>query len=246
MFPRCPEIKKTTDYSRFTRLDWNRSIDATNFNRLLKENEKEFQLHKFPIIVTPSFEIIDGQHRYEVSKRIGSPVYYIVDESDGSFESVLSVNKAGKKHTLKDKIEMLYRAGDQTALTVYKVYNFFDNKFDIGTVARVICEGGSSGNINETIDKHHTIFLNNFEMGEEVLISLYSSRLPGKYSARIVFAFLSIVKESGLHAGQVMDRIDANLIKWIEPKSTQEAKRVMLNCYNYGLSEKSRIRIKGV
>jgi len=48
-FPECPQILKTNNYDKFKFIEWNRSIDETNYKKLINENLKEFHLHKFLI-----------------------------------------------------------------------------------------------------------------------------------------------------------------------------------------------------
>jgi hypothetical protein len=244
MFPDSPVVHKSHNYNQFKKIDWNRSVCQQNLQRLIKENREKFQLHRFPILVTKDFKIVDGQHRYEVAKELGSPVYYIMDGIDDSFKTVHSVNKAGKKHTLKDKIEMLYRAGDEGAEMVYKIFNLYQGSFDTSTIASMIVSGTGGGHVNDHIDKDGTIPLNNYTHGIEVLDSLHYSSLPGKHKTRIVFSLSLISKRSGVHPKAIVKRIEQNLIKWIDPKSTQESQRVMLNCYNFGLSPKNRISLE--
>jgi hypothetical protein len=245
MFPESPEVKRSTNYDIFKKIDWNRSICKLNLAKLVKENRDNFQLHRFPILVTKDFKIIDGQHRYEVAKEIGSPVYYIMDGMDDSFKAVHSVNKAGKKHSLKDKIEMLNRSGDDGAAMIYKIYNLYQGAFDTSTIAALMVTGtNGGGNINDAIDKNGTIPLNYYEHSIEVLDALYYSSIPGKSKTRIVFAMASICKKSGVHPKAVVKRVMANLVKWLEPRSTQESQRVILNCYNFGLSPKNRISLE--
>lgn len=242
-FPDCPKILKTENYDKFKFIEWNRSIDETNYKKLVNENLKEFQLHKFPILVTEDFKIIDGQHRFEVSKALSSPVYYIVDKGNtDSFQSVHSVNKAGKKHTLKDKLEMLNKAGDKGAREVFKVYKMFNEKFDLGALASILSIGSNGNGTKEMIDNYGTISLKNYSNGIVCLNALHNSVIPNKYKVRCMFALFYICKENKIDPQILVNRIEKNLIKWIEPRSVSEAKRVMINCYNFGLPEKSKIK----
>jgi hypothetical protein len=241
MFPDSPEIRKSYNYDQFKMIEWNRSLDNANIRKLLEENRKDFKLHQFPILVTSQMRVIDGQHRLHVAKEIGAPVYYIITDSDDSFKTVHSVNKAGKKHTMKDKLEMLNRAGNEGARTIYKAWNLYQQKFELAAVAQVLANGNTGGSIKEAIDVDGEIMLRNYENGLEVLDSLHYCGLPDKYKSRTVFALSLIFKRSGVHPKKIIERIELNRIKWIEPKSIQETVRVMLNCYNYGLNVKNRI-----
>lgn len=243
MFPESPSIERSHNYDLFKKIEWNRPIDKGNFTKLLKENREKFQLHKFPILITNDFKIIDGQHRFEVSKELGSPIYFIKDTGhDDSFAAVHSVNKAGKKHTMKDKIEMLYRAGDSGAAMIYKVATLYQGKFDVAVIANALMNGSTGGDNNARIDENGAIILGKYEFGIEVLDALFYSSLPNREKGRSVMALYSLYKKNKVHPKAIVKRIQANMSKWIEPKSKQEAERSMANCYNYGLQINNRIK----
>ena len=62
------EVKVTTDYERFSFMYGNRNIKPAH-KRKLKASFMIRQL-PIPIVVTRKYEIIDGQHRYEVCKEL--------------------------------------------------------------------------------------------------------------------------------------------------------------------------------
>ena len=76
---KVPIIKKTKDYGKFDFIKWNRSLSNSNLNRLETENKKNFQMHLFPIVVDKNFQIVDGQHRFQVCKTNKWDVYYVQD-----------------------------------------------------------------------------------------------------------------------------------------------------------------------
>jgi hypothetical protein len=65
--------------------------------------KKENKLHCHPILVNEDFEIISGQHRFEVAKRLKVPIYYVVDECTD--EHILQANWAQKKCTSREGLE---------------------------------------------------------------------------------------------------------------------------------------------
>jgi hypothetical protein len=236
MFPMAPQINQSQNYDKFKFINWNRGLNKPNVQKLIEENRKKFQLHRFPILVTKDFKIIDGQHRYTASKEIGCPIYYIVaDDMDESIQSVHSVNKVGKKHSRADKLEMMYKAGDEGAEFVYKTYNLYQGAFDKTTIMQVLSTGTEGGNSKSDIDKHEKVVLRNKEMGLEVLDALFYSSIPDKGKVRTVIALSMIVNKSGVNPKTIVRRTQENLAKWINPKSRQDCTRAFLTCYNYGL-----------
>ncbi len=241
MFPKSPIIYKSGEYSKFKKIEWNRKIDENNVKKLLKENEKKFQLHKFPIIVTKDFKIIDGQHRFEVAKKLKSPVYYIVDGKDYSFQAVHSVNKAGRKHTLKDKIEMLYKAGDEGAKVIYRVFEIFESNFDIAVICSLLVSGSTGGSINESIDASGKIIINNYDDGVQILYCCSKLNIEDKYTQRVVFSFYKIAKHLKTKPINIVNQINKNIFLWKKPKTKASTLNNLIECYNYWLKSGQRI-----
>jgi hypothetical protein len=243
MFPLSPVIHSSVDYDQFKKIEWNRSLNASNIRKLLKENQKKFQLHKFPIIVTDDFKIIDGQHRFEVAKKLNSPVYFIIDGNDYSFEVVHSVNKAGKIHTLKDKIEMLYMGGDEGAKTIYNVYDIFGKKFDVALVSYLLVDGYSSGNVNGSIDKNGSLVINNLDEGTEILYCCTKLNIEDKYSQRVVLSFNTLCRKSEKKPIEIVNQINKNIFLWNNPRTKDKALEALCSCYNYRLQNENKIRL---
>lgn len=74
-------IEKTNDYNKFKYLTGNRPIDKGHIKRLKISINKNNQLNLHPIIVNSDYEIIDGQHRFEVAKEMQIEIYYIKSDT---------------------------------------------------------------------------------------------------------------------------------------------------------------------
>lgn len=100
-----PEIKKSTMYDNFKKLPGNRSLHEKNLNELTQSIKTQNHLYLHPIIVNTDMYVIDGQHRLEVAKRLGIPIYYIISgESNDKdiYNHLVSVNVNQKKWSLED------------------------------------------------------------------------------------------------------------------------------------------------
>jgi len=241
-FPEAPEIFTSFDYSKFKVLDFNRSIDLHNYNKLLLETEKEFQMQKFPIIVSEKFEIIDGQHRFAVCSSMCAPVYYIVDnKKNASFEDVHSVNRAGKNHTIRDKIEMLMKTGNKAAKQVYIVHDQFDGMFNLSVVASIVLSGNDSGNNKSKMDNIKEIQETELKRAVVIFHAANYLKIKERHSGRIPYAISIIAGRNKIGPLELVSRINDNLSKWTNPKTRTETVEAMLVCYNYNLTKKNRI-----
>lgn len=85
------EIKKTTDYTLFKKLEGNR--DVRKKNALVKSiTEMDLTMYS-PIIVSEDFRIVDGQHRFEACKELGLPIYFLVMPSKNAERAMIVLNK---------------------------------------------------------------------------------------------------------------------------------------------------------
>lgn len=114
-----PIIIKTSDYSIFKTVGFNRDKNKKHIRGIKNILEKENLLHLHPILVNNKMEVIDGQHRLEAARELGLEIFYI--QSDISYDHILNSNLIQKKmslcdvikfYSVKDKIEDYIRLRD--------------------------------------------------------------------------------------------------------------------------------------
>ena len=92
-------IYSTNNYSLFKSIDGNRVLNELHLKRLKKSMEKNYL---FTVItVNESYEIIDGQHRFEAAKELKMPINYIVCPGYGLNE-VHILNQNSKTWSAED------------------------------------------------------------------------------------------------------------------------------------------------
>jgi hypothetical protein len=92
-------IYSTNNYSLFKSIDGNRVLNELHLKRLKKSIEKNYL---FTVItVNESYEIIDGQHRFEAAKELKMPINYIVCPGYGLNE-VHILNQNSKTWSAED------------------------------------------------------------------------------------------------------------------------------------------------
>jgi len=116
------EIFKTWEYDRFTFFEGNRNIKPHHKNKLA-ESFKIKQL-PIPIIVDESFRIADGQHRLEVCKDLGLPIYYSVI-SNIEMGDVQRVNENMMKWVYSDYLNLFLKQGKNS----YYEYQHFKETY---------------------------------------------------------------------------------------------------------------------
>jgi len=119
------EILETWDYDKFTFWEWNRDIKPHHKNNLAESfTIKQLSI---PIIVNQFFKVAEGQHRLEVSKDLGKPVYYTIIRNITK-EDVQRLNETMLKWGAVDYLKLHMEQGKEA----YFRYNDFKNKYKFG------------------------------------------------------------------------------------------------------------------
>lgn len=93
------EIFSTRNYDLFKKLPGNRPLNPANLSRI--EVAVRAGNVPTPAIVNKQMQVIDGQHKIEISKRLGLVVEYIMRE-DWGLDEAQRLNQVGKKWDDKD------------------------------------------------------------------------------------------------------------------------------------------------
>lgn len=96
------KIYYTSDYGRFKFLKGNRDINETKVKKIKADIESGIDFLKYaPIVVNENMEIIDGQHRYAVSRELKTNVYYVINQT-ADLEVVPAINSKSSKWRVSD------------------------------------------------------------------------------------------------------------------------------------------------
>lgn len=136
-------VQLTSDYSIFTKMEGNRTLNMLSVNRLKKLFKNGS--HCVPIIVNDKKEVIDGQHRLEALKQLNMPVPYIVSEGL-NINDVHCINSAGKLWSSADYVNGYADAGNEHYIKLIDMIKKYPD-FTVGFLASVFCwkQAGVSG-----------------------------------------------------------------------------------------------------
>lgn len=159
------QIFKTKDYNKFKFLSGNRPLKTSHLKRLKASFElKDLEV---PIVVNEKFEIIDGQHRYEVQKELELPVLYIQKKGYG-LKEVHVLNTSRKNWGIKDFMNSYADLGMEQYIKYrefWKKYKF-DHKASISMLLNYKSVSVGHGEIENFMDGKFKIV--NLEKAEEI------------------------------------------------------------------------------
>lgn len=231
------DVRKTNDYDKFTNIVGNRDLRGTNYNRLIQSMKKKQLV--IPILVNSQFEIIDGQHRFEVCRTLELPLYYYVIDGYG-IDEVKRANLVGCNWVIDDYLKLnveidkkeyieFKRIKDTYGLTTSQLLDIFAHYQGISLKeVRMLFEDGSFelDSINKVIE-----FLNKLE--DFNCFDEYNS-----YS--FTKAFLKLNAVEGYDHSIMQKRIKKHPYKLAKRASYRDYITLLVEMYNFGTT-KTRI-----
>ena len=125
------QLHETKDYSEFSYYKFNRNINKSQVNKLMKSIQHETDQLISPIVCNPEGRIIDGQHRLEALKNLKLPVHYVVRRLDGNITKYLiNANNVSDKWKSISFAKCFAEIGNQTYKDILNVYNYWEKKLN--------------------------------------------------------------------------------------------------------------------
>lgn len=137
------QVHTTNDYFLFKPLDGNRNINQLHVNRLKKSMAENYLFTV--LIVNENYEIIDGQHRFEVIKELELPLNYLVCAGYGLHE-VHVLNANAKNWNADDYLDGYCKLGYPD----YLKYQEFKEKYQFGHSECITILNGLNGYCGST------------------------------------------------------------------------------------------------
>lgn len=150
-------VFQTEEYQNFNFINGNRPLNQTKINRIIKEIESGNDMLKYyPVLVTienDKLQILDGQHRFFISKKLKRPVYYMLTEKEQSIQEIAKVNSNVEKWKQLDFINCYIQQGNNNYVLLKRFIDLYG--INIGTSLRLLSTGtpGAEGTNGDLADK---------------------------------------------------------------------------------------------
>lgn len=160
------KVLVTNDYDMFKRLEGNRSVTELRVKKI-SNSIKTVGYVMNPIIVNERFEVIDGQGRLEVLRRLELPVYYIVVNGIGRKECIaMNINQTN--WSLYDYIQSYAEIEMEPYVYLLDVLNAFKKNFKLPVILNAITGKIDSASV-AVRDGRFTCTKEEYEHGREIL-----------------------------------------------------------------------------
>lgn len=150
-------VFQSIEYKNFIMINGNRSLNDGKIKKIIHEIENgNDMLMYYPIQVRldkEKLEILDGQHRFFICKKLKRPVHYILISENKTMADIAKINSNVEKWKSQDFINCYIQNNN----THYKkLQSFIDAyKMSVGTSLRLLTSGnpGTEGSSNEISDR---------------------------------------------------------------------------------------------
>ena len=202
------KIFYTKEYSLFKMIDGNRQLNAPKIRRIISDINKGIDLLRYcPILVIERngrLEIIDGQHRFYVARKLGSKVWYIVAEQLSLYD-IARMNSNTEKWNAKDFINCYAQLGNKN----YEQLRAFVDKYPIPV------KGGSG---NKARFEHGTFENKHADYAIKLMDIISAFSFEKKYSRSFIRAVENVVRAKKISIGELVEKVnkDNSALKYLE------------------------------
>lgn len=233
-------IYTTKNYYKFKYLEGNRNVNPIHYERI-KKSISENSLFSI-IVINENFEIIDGQHRFEVCKELGLPINYVVCKGYG-LKEVQMLNQNTKTWSGTDFLEAYCKLGNQD----YIQFRNFMKQYDL---KQNICLAISSG-LNSAASNYNIKDFNggrfkfkNYPQAVDIAekINIIHSYYAGAKRRTFVLALLTALKNPSFNFTQFIHKLSYQSSVLVDCVSMKDYISVIEKIYNYHNSNKINLR----
>lgn len=222
------------DYSRFKHLEGNRNVVKPHLKRLKTSMEKNYLFS--PILVNDKHEIIDGQHRFEVCKELGLPVYYIMKKGY-SLNEVQILNSNLRNWSNDDYMNGYIELG----LEDYSLYKKFRDEFQFDHHACLWMLADNSGSREVWHDfKAGDFKIKNFKSAIQSAekIKMVAQFYKGWSRRSFVSAMLKCFKNKEYNHSVFLSKLGYQSTKLVDCTDTTDYLTLIEEIYNFKSREK--------
>jgi hypothetical protein len=222
------EVFKTKNYEMFKYLEGNRSINALHLKRLMSSMDEQHLIS--PIIVNERYEIIDGQHRYEASKALNLPLYYIQIKKYGLSE-VQRFNSNQKNFSYEDYLNGYCDLGYED----YIILKEFKDRYGFEWTVTLSLLAGSHGGKHSNDFKQGKFKIKDLKKADANAQKLEDfSRFYAGYKRKFFSnAVLRVINSKNYNHKQMMEKLKYLSAKLVDCSSSDDYLKILETIYNY-------------
>lgn len=236
------QIFVTTDYTKFKDISGNRLKNKLHLKRLKSSIERGYLMTI--IIVNENYEIIDGQHRFNILKELNYPIYYTIVTGYGLNE-VHRLNEITKNWSIADYINGYAELG-------YKDYQMLielSERYKIGTsnISQLLADRtvGSGVELKTTsMLKTGQYTISTYDSALEILdyIEVLADYYKGARRRGFIGAIAKVLKNKNFDKSEFVQKIKLQPNALMHCVTIDKYIELIEEIYNYKRSNKINLR----
>lgn len=237
------QIYFTTDYARFKMITGNRPLNAGKIKKILNDIGDGTNVLKYcPILCIEKdgrLDIIDGQHRFYVSRKIGSPVFYTISTSLSLYD-IAKINSNTEKWKPSDYVNCYVQLENPHYKTLEGLLD--DYPVPISTAISILISGKISGGGRN----RDSFERGEFEVKKEddtraLCESVSKFEFNKKFSRDFMRAIEKVKEGNKISLQELTEKVNANIEKLTPQSSYKDYLFNLENIYNIKKSIRSVI-----
>jgi len=233
-------VHTTTDYYLFKSIDGNRNKNLLHINRLKKSMQSNYLFTV--IIVNEYYEIIDGQHIFEVIKELNLPLRYIICEGYGLNEVHL-LNANSKTWNSDDYLEGYCNLGNKD----YLIYKEFKQRYNFGHTECLTFLSGKAS--QQKTDKLKEFYEGKFKVVNYLEACNFADKIEiiGQYYAgykrrSFIFAIYSLLNNKNFEFTEFIQKLKIQQGAIVDCVNSTQYVALIEEIYNYKRRDKVNLR----
>lgn len=248
------KVYRTNDLSTFKTLPGNRVPNLLHINRLIYSINK-YGMKCNPILVNERLEVIDGQHRLEAAKSVGTYVYYII-VNGYSLTEVHTLNLNQKNWAKSDYMEGYANMGIEPYV---KLRNFVEKNDDLSfTNCLALCSNITSSSVTYLASQNRKInhkVENVFEEGTWIgkdfnlaqdwanKIRMIGTYYDGYDRTTFIRAFITLLSNDKFDFNEFMHKLRLQPSALVDCVNSDQYRTVIEDIYNWRSRNKINLRM---
>jgi len=231
------QVHTTTDYFLFKSIDGNRNKNLLHLNRLKKSMSENYLFTI--IIVNEKYEIIDGQHRFEIIKELNLPLHYIICDGYGLNE-VHILNQNSKTWNCDDYLDAYVNLGYED----YIKYAEFKQKYNLGHHETMSLLSKITSKIDQQIFFTGQFKVKSIKDAENTIekILMIEPYYVGVRRRSFIYAMMSLFKNPNFEYTEFIQKLKLQPTALQDCTNINNYKTLIEEIYNYRRREKVNLR----
>ena len=225
------QVYKTKDYSKFKSKEGNRNLNELHLKRLTESIKENDLLHANPILVNEKYEIIDGQHRFNVCRQLGKTVHYMKVKSLG-LSDIQMLNANSKNWKLQDYIDGYCSMGMSEYCYLKNLLK--TTGLGITHLIAIFAYGGMSGTAQHDL-RRGELKLTNKNRGLIILqwLNDWEKVYTGARRRTFVLSILRLYETNGYSHKKMMQKMKYQSAKLVDCTNTKTYLALLEEIYNF-------------